>query len=165
MYVVLWHYVSYTCLACDHTMRFHLFSQKPSFAVDNAPFKVNPGGTRHDRRPSDHTGDSDNSNSFHHHSDIILTLVEIYIFWDGILKLMAGWDLTNPFSIRIPWVSLEGGEEHRIHTDIYVHNHYFNSQFDQALSWTFIAWWHKTGTNYSIVAQKHLQTFLSRWLL
>ncbi len=38
---------------------------------------------------SDHTGDSDNSNSFKHHFDIILTLqmVEIQIFWEGILTV------------------------------------------------------------------------------
>ncbi len=36
----------------------------------NAVVKVNPGGQAYDRGSFDHTRDSDNSNSFQHHSDI-----------------------------------------------------------------------------------------------
>ncbi len=35
-----------------------------------APVQVNPWGQAYDRGLSDHTGDSDNNNSFWHHSDI-----------------------------------------------------------------------------------------------
>ncbi len=38
------------------------------------PDKVNPAAVVYNRDPSDQTEDSDNNNSFQHHSDIILAL-------------------------------------------------------------------------------------------
>ncbi len=43
----------------------------PIYSGDDAPIKVNPGGSRHMKGGrSDYTGESDNSYSFQHHSHI-----------------------------------------------------------------------------------------------
>ncbi len=71
------------------------------------------GGAGHlqdyDRGLSDYTGDSDNSNSFGHHS--VITNGRNKSFGIG-FKVKAHGSvgiLTNFFIIRIPWVSLGGG--------------------------------------------------------
>ncbi len=61
--------------------------------------------------PSNYTGDSDNSNSFWHNSDIINN--RNIQFCEGILKIKVHGTLIILrelfFSVRIPWINLGGG--------------------------------------------------------
>ncbi len=68
-------------------------------------------GSGYNRGPSDHTGDSDNTISFWHHSDITNGRNIDHLGGDPYWKLMNGvvGILTDkPFAVRIPWVSLGG---------------------------------------------------------
>ncbi len=71
----------------------------------------------YDRGPSDHIGDSDNSNPLQHNSDT--TNCRNIDLWGGGLTVKyngSEWILTNkPFLHHNPWVST--GEGGRIHFD------------------------------------------------
>ncbi len=98
----------------------------------------------YDRGPSDHTWDSDNNNSFQHHSDITNGRNIELLVGDSDWKLMARWGFLQTFC-QNPLGFAWDREEHRIHVGTCIS--YCNKVIQLGFkSFIFLSWKMSRGT-------------------